>query len=564
MTEVYRVLARKYRPISLKDLVGQDILVQTLSQAIENNRLPHAFLLHGIRGVGKTTTARIMARVLNCLNNDTQTGKSIDACGTCASCQSLTDDRHLDVIEIDAASRTGVDDIREIIEASRYKAVTGRYKIFIIDEVHMLSKGAFNALLKTLEEPPAHVKFIFATTEIRKIPDTILSRCMRFDLKRIDFKVLVDYLKTIAEKEKFSLEEEAAHALARAADGSMRDGLSLLDQAIALSLLPEKGKNSQAMITKQVIFDMLGLANRQQVFDLLKSIFEGQVQLTLKQTGDLLNEGADPLLLLQDILDIIYGLVCIKTAPGLNKNSFWSPEDYESAVNLANPLSSSVLLSMWQALLKAFEEVKMAPFPNQALEMALLRLCYMKDLTPLEDLINTFKKNESNTIKTIESKKTSAEPISRALQHLSSPSSVVLEENNLSKVETKPESAQSISQTLPASFEELVNLVSKAREPMLYSHLMHDVELIDYKPGELTIHLRKDSPATFLTSLTKLLELLTEQPWRIHLSEKPGQGSIREQQQADYQKSVDQALQHPVVQSLQQAFPGSLAQVVKH
>jgi DNA polymerase-3 subunit gamma/tau len=554
MTAVYRVLARKYRPTSLGDLVGQQVLVQTLSQAIQNNRLPHAFLLHGIRGVGKTTTARIMARVLNCLNNDTQTGKSIDACGHCTSCQSLTDDRHLDVIEIDAASRTGVDDIREIIESSRYKAVTGRYKIFIIDEVHMLSKSAFNALLKTLEEPPPHVKFIFATTEIRKIPETILSRCMRFDLKRMEPKLLVDYLKKIAQKENFVLEDEAAISLARAADGSMRDGLSLLDQAIALSFVSNQNSETPLPITGQVIYDMLGLADRQRIFTLLRNIFEGQVENTLKRTREFLQEGADPQLLLQDILDIIYGLICIKTSPGFTQNSLWSQGDYNLGTELATPLSASALLSIWQALLKAFEEIKIAPFPDQALEMALLRICYLTDLPPLEDLINSLKGNKGEVSSLSQITTPTIQP--RALQQLSATEATA-------PVPSKSEEKKLKVEPLPATFKDLMALVAKARELVVYSHLLHDVELINYQPGVLTIYLKKETPSAFLPSLKRILETLTQQSWQIHLSINPGQGSTREQQQADYQKTVEQALQHPVVQALQQSFPGSTAQILK-
>lgn len=552
----YRVLARKYRPILLGDLVGQQILVQTLTQAIQNNRLPHAFLLHGIRGVGKTTTARIMARVLNCLNNDTQTGKSIDPCGQCTSCQSLTDDRHLDVIEIDAASRTGVDDMREIIESSRYKAVTGRYKIFIIDEVHMLSKSAFNALLKTLEEPPPHVKFIFATTEIRKIPDTILSRCMRFDLKRIEPKQLVHYLKEIAKKENFVLEDDAAISLARAADGSMRDGLSLLDQAIALSLSSAEETTSPFPITTKAVFEMLGLVDRQRLFTLLNSVFKGQVENTLKQAHALLQEGgADPQLLLQDIIDIIYSLICIKTSPDFTQISLWSESDYNSSSELAGPLSSSTLLTVWQALLKAFDEIKTAPFPYQALEMALLRICYLTDLPPLEDLINSFKINTGVNGSALQTIQQSIQP--KVLQQLSTTETVVHTESegNFKKDNLKIE-------PLPATFKDLVDLVSNAREPMIYSHLLHDVELINYQPGELTIYLKGETPSSFLPSLKKILTTLTKHSWQVNLSTIPGKGSIRSQQQDDHKKMIEQALQHQTVQSLQQSFPGSNVKVL--
>ena len=547
MISGYRVLARKYRPTALGDLVGQDLLVQTLAQAIQHNRLPHAFLLHGIRGVGKTTTARIMARVLNCLNNNTETGKLIDACGHCTSCKSLTDDRHLDVIEIDAASRTGVDDLREIIDSSRYKAVTGHYKIFIIDEVHMLSKSAFNALLKTLEEPPPHVKFIFATTEIRKIPDTILSRCMRFDLKRIEPKLLVDYLKKIAVLEGFVLEEEAAFSLARAADGSMRDGLSLLDQAIALSYAEDHShKEGSVPITGQTVYDMLGLANRQRLFTLLKMVLEGQADLTLQNTRDFLHDGADAQLLLQDILDVLYGLICLKTVPQFQQGGFWSQADRDAGLQLTNPLAISTLLSMWQALLSALQEVKIAPVPSQALELALLRMCYLADLPPLENLIQSFKGMRSRD---------AAPPVSsNALHHLVGESPVV--------IQTQAQVDHKAIETLPDSFTDLVDCISKAREPMLYSQLLQDADCIKYQPGEMTLYLKPQIPASFLPTLKEVLQKLTHHPWIIHLATQPGQGSLHDQKQTLLNKAKEQALSHPTLQALQEAFPGSTVQIM--
>ncbi|RZI46216.1 DNA polymerase III subunit gamma/tau [Candidatus Finniella inopinata] len=537
----YRVLARKYRPTVLGDLVGQDLLVQTLGQAIHHNRLPHAFLLHGIRGVGKTTTARIMARVLNCLNNHTETGKSIDACGQCASCKSLTDDRHLDVIEIDAASRTGVDDVREIIDSSRYKAVTGQYKIFIIDEVHMLSKSAFNALLKTLEEPPPHVKFIFATTEIRKIPDTILSRCMRFDLKRIEPKLLVDYLKKIAGLEGFVLEEEAAFSLARAADGSMRDGLSLLDQAIALSFTD----NRSDRISAQTVYNMLGLADRQRLFKLLGAVLEGQPDVTLQHTADLLHDGADAQLLLQDILDILYGLICLKTVPQFQKESFWSQADREAGSQLTAPLAVSTLLSLWQALLNALQEVKIAPVPSQALELALLRACYLSDLPPLENLIQSLKGGRSRD---------STLPVtSQALHHLVGQAPVVAQTQHAIN---KP------AVSLPTSFTDLAKLVSNAREPMLYTQLLHDVDCIQYQPGEMTLYVKPTVPATFLATLKQVLQTVTQHTWIIHLAKQPGQGSLEDQKKALQRQAYEEVLSHLNIQAIQNAFPGSTLEII--
>ena len=541
MTIPYRVLARKYRPIALSDLVGQDLLVQTLTQAIQHNRLPHAFLFHGIRGVGKTTTARIMARVLNCLNNSTGTGKLIDACGYCTSCISLTEDRHLDVIEIDAASRTGVDDVREIIDSSRYKAVTGHYKIFIVDEVHMLSKSAFNALLKTLEEPPPHVKFIFATTEIRKIPDTILSRCMRFDLKRIELRLLVDYLKKIAGLEGFTVEDEAVFSLARAADGSMRDGLSLLDQAIALSHAePQTDHQESIQITAQTVFNMLGLANRQRLFALLKAVFEGKTDLTLQYIRDLLHDGADAQLLLQDILDMLYGLICLKAAPQFQQEGFWSQTDKEAGLQLINLLASSVLLSLWQALLNAFQEVKVAPTPSQALELALLRACYLADLPSLENLVQSFKGTPLRSV-----------PSSHAMQQL------------VTNVSPQPSLVVNKSVTkLPTSFASLVECISVAREPILYSQMLQDVDCINYQPGEMTLYLKPHTSSNFLPTLKQVLQNLTRYEWVIRVEDQPGKGSLQDQNQALERDKHNHIVSHPTMEAIQIAFPESTVKII--
>ncbi len=535
MTVAYRVLARKYRPTKLTDLVGQEVLVQTLTQAIQNNRLPHAFLLHGIRGVGKTTTARIIARVLNCLNNQTQEGQTADSCGQCTSCQSLTEDRHLDVIEIDAASRTGVDDIREIIESSRYKAVTGRYKIFIIDEVHMLSKSAFNALLKTLEEPPQHVKFIFATTEIRKIPDTILSRCMRFDLKRIDPGLLVHHLKTIAEQEKCHLDHDAAITLARAADGSMRDGLSLLDQAIALSLGAER-KDGLVTITVQTTRDMLGIASQQRLFDLIQTFLNADPSLTLQKLQALIHDGADPQLVLHDLLDSLYSLICLKTTPQFKQYALWSETDYDLAKEMIDSLPISTLMTIWQALLKACSEVASAPVPSQALEMAVLRVCYLANLPSLDTVIRGLRSKDP--------------------QPLTKPS------EPLPFVRPPYQEAKKNSD-LPSCFEDLVALISTAKEPLLYSHLVHDVEMISYQPGSMVLYVKPGTPSAFIPNLKKLLHTLTQQEWSLTISPHPGKGSIKQQQEAAHQELAQQALQHPVVSAFQQAFPDADIKVLK-
>ncbi len=372
--EGYRVLARKYRPSQLNQVIGQDFLVETLRRGIEGGRLGHAFILTGIRGTGKTTTARIIARSLNC-----EKGPTPEPCGVCSSCTAIAQDRSMDVIEIDAASRTSVDDVREIIEASRYKAVSSRYKIYIIDEVHMLSKSAFNALLKTLEEPPPHVKFIFATTEIQKVPATILSRCVRFDLKRIESSTLSHYFKTICAQENVTCEDEAIALIAKAAEGSVRDGLSLLDQAITYGT---------SAVTAPQVRQMLGLSDQGALFDLFQTLMEGDILKSLETLRYFYQEGADPVRVLEDLLDLTHWLQCLKINPSLAQDMTLTAEKRHKGIELATSLSIPALTRLWQILLKGFEEVKRAPAPQKALEVIVIRLTHLAPLPSLHELLN--------------------------------------------------------------------------------------------------------------------------------------------------------------------------------
>jgi DNA polymerase-3 subunit gamma/tau len=371
--EGYRVLARKYRPTKLSEVIGQDFLVETLKRGIEGNRLGHAFILTGIRGTGKTTTARIIARSLNC-----EAGPTPEPCGVCGSCTAIAQDHALDVIEIDAASRTGVDDIREIIEASRYKAVAARYKIYIIDEVHMLSKSAFNALLKTLEEPPAHVKFIFATTEIHKVPATILSRCVRFDLKRIETLTLAGYFQELCEKEDVTYEEEAIRLIAKAAEGSARDGLSLLDQAITYGT---------SNVTTAQVREMLGLSDQGALLDLFHIMMEGDIKGALQKLRTLYQEGADGLRVLEELLELTHWVQCLKISPELAQDIEITAEKRQKGLELAASLFLPTLTRVWQILLKGFEEMKGAPCPQKALEVLVIRLTHLAPLPSLAELL---------------------------------------------------------------------------------------------------------------------------------------------------------------------------------
>jgi DNA polymerase-3 subunit gamma/tau len=364
----YRVLARKYRPQNFDDLIGQDALVRTLKNAITSGRIAHAFMLTGIRGVGKTTTARIIAKALNYTGPDGKAGPTVGSTDDCDICRAIAEDRHPDVMEMDAASRTGVDDIREILDGVRYAPTSARYKIYIIDEVHMLSKNAFNALLKTLEEPPEHVKFIFATTEIRKVPVTVLSRCQRFDLRRIEAPVLSAYYKTICEKESVRAEDEALTLIARAADGSARDGLSILDQSMALG----GGTVSAAQVK-----DMLGLADRGLVMDLLEHAVKGACEPALAIMNDLYRKGADASVIMNDLLDLTHTLTKFRAMPAWQESSgVLAKEESVRAADLAGKLSMPALARTWQILLKGLAEVNTAPNPQKAAEMVLIRLAY--------------------------------------------------------------------------------------------------------------------------------------------------------------------------------------------
>src|ERR1700745_3136480 len=376
----YRVLARKYRPSTFAELIGREAMVRTLSNAIATGRIAHAFILTGVRGVGKTTTARIIARALNCIGPDGAGGPTITPCRHGVHGPSIAEDRHVDVMEMDAASRTGVDDIRDLTEGVRYRPVSGRYKVYIIDEVHMLSKNAFNALLKTLEEPPPDVKFVFATTEINKVPVTVLSRCQRFSLRRVPVEQLTPHYRRIAEAEGVEIEPAALALIARAADGSVRDGLSLLDQSIALS---------GGRVTEAAVRNMLGVADRGLVYDLLESVLRGDAPAALAQMDHLYQGGADPLMVFQDLLDLSHFVTRLKLAPEAGTGDPIAEGDRVRAGPLAEKLTIPVLARGWQMRLKGIEEVQVAPSPSRAAEMVLVRLAYVADLPAPAELVRS-------------------------------------------------------------------------------------------------------------------------------------------------------------------------------
>ena len=515
----YRVLARKYRPQDFSALIGQETLVRTLNNAIAANRIPHAFILTGIRGVGKTTTARIIAKALNC-----EVGETANPCGVCSNCVAIAESRHVDVLEMDAASHTGINDIREIIDSVQYLPTMGRHKIYIIDEVHMLSKAAFNGLLKTLEEPPPHVIFVFATTEIRKIPVTILSRCMRFDLARVEADVLAGHLANVCGKEEFVFDEGALQVIADAAEGSVRDSLSILDQAMALS---GEGKK----IEEQVVRQMLGLVGWQQIFGLLEPLFAGNIEQTLEKARSLYQAGADPIQVLEDMLEIAHLLSQLKAAPSLKQSSHLNGSDIARAVALAEKLSIPFLGRLWQSLIKAVDEVKHAPQPMMALEMALIRLAFISDLPSPTDLIRTLKNNPQ-----------------AAAAPASAPAPAPKREEAL--------------MASPKNFKELVALFKERREPFLHQWLVSDVYPIICEPGRLEFRPAKNAPAELGGRLSEKLKLWTGRHWLVIVSNEEGSPSLKEEEDKRQLLLKEQALNHPAVLEILQAFPGTTIKTI--
>ncbi|MBL23274.1 MAG: DNA polymerase III subunit gamma/tau [Rhodospirillaceae bacterium] len=544
----YRVLARKYRPSSFAELIGQDAMVQTLKNAIATGRIAHAFMLTGVRGVGKTTTARIIAKALNCIGEDGKSEAVTEPCSTCEHCTAIAEDRHVDVIEMDAASRTGVDDIRELIESVRYRPSSARFKVYIIDEVHMLSKNAFNALLKTLEEPPEHVKFVFATTEIRKVPVTVLSRCQRFDLRRIDMETLSNHFKSVAEKESVETEPDALQLISRAADGSVRDGLSLLDQAIALSDGPVSGPTVQSM---------LGLADRAQLFDLYETLMGGDIKQALEQLSSMYADGADPVVVIQDLLDVTYWLTRLKIAPEIGQANYTPEIERTRGGELAERLAMPVLTRNWQLLLKGLGEVQNAPAPLQAAEMILVRIAYAADLPPTGELVKKLDDAQASS---------SANTAPPAAPPTASPSDGTptgsLRGDDATAVATAPAPAvepESTPQALiaPTSFREVVELFDARREAAICTALRSNVHLVHFEAGRIEFRPDEHAPRDLASRTAAQLSDWTGNRWVVSISQEKGEPTLLEQDQADEQAAKDALETLPVVQAIKEAFPGA-------
>jgi DNA polymerase III subunit gamma/tau len=534
----YRVLARKYRPTTFEQLIGQEAMVRTLSNAIETGRLPHAWMLTGVRGIGKTTTARIIARALNCTGPDGKGGPTIHPCGQCDSCRTILEDRHVDVLEMDAASRTGVEDIREIIDGVRYGPVSARYKIYILDEVHMLSKNAFNALLKTLEEPPPHTKFIFATTEIRKVPVTVLSRCQRFDLRRIESDVLAVHFGMIAEWEKAKADTEALKMIAHAADGSVRDGLSLLDQAIA---------RGNGVVETSDVKDMLGLADRGQSINLCRQLLQGEMKEALQTFATMQQAGCDPLQILQDMCDLVHLLTRGQVIPEFASDPALPEYDRQLLTDASN-IKIPALARAWQILLKGVGEVQVAAHPAQAAEMVLIRLAYASDLPAPGDLVKQLRDTigAGGSSGSAPSGSSPGGGAPRAKLALGGGGGVMAEAVSVPQMAMQP---------APMSYREIVALFSEKREAGLHAILYGQVNLVRCELGMLELRVGATVPANLAGRVGQCLTEWTGQRWVVSISANEGEESLLDQDRAIEVKRQEKARTHPLMQAVFSAFP---------
>ena len=518
-----KILALKYRPKIFKELIGQDIMVETITNSIKLNKLPNAYLFTGIRGVGKTTTARIVAKSLNCKNGI----ENLCVDNMCEHCEDITNSNHMDVLEMDAASRTGIDDIREIIDSSKYNPTSARYKIIILDEVHMLSKQAFNGLLKTLEEPPPHLKFIFATTEVRKIPVTIISRCQRFDLHRVPVKKLVENLKRILKIENGKISERALILIAKAAEGSVRDSLSLLDRALVSQNI--EGKEIDEIFIRK----MLGLADKSKILDLLNFIFKGDQKKSLEILRDMSNEGMEATNFLNDLLEIIYFIQQKKDIGNLNSDLSISEAEQEMIDAIATNVSTSTLIIFWQLILKVMEELSIVSSPNFSLEMLIVRLVHLKGMPSYEELLSSLKNSSSNPL--VENNNIIIDDKEKFLGEKRDISTVSKDQIK-NTAQTKPTLSSLNPKDLPkdnflekiSSFEELILLSSKKKEIQLKYDLEKNVNLVKFSRGKIDISFNENLDKNFVRNLSERLLEWTGLRWVITLTKEKGQKTFSE------------------------------------
>ncbi len=553
----YRVLARKYRPSRFDDLIGQDAMVRTVSNAFETGRIPQAWILTGVRGVGKTTTARILARALNYeLPDGSVKGPTIHMPVVGVHCQAIMESRHMDVLEMDAASHTGVDDVRQINDSVRYAPASARYKVYIIDEVHMLSTAAFNAFLKTLEEPPEHAKFVFATTEIRKVPVTVLSRCQRFDLRRVEADVLMAHLASIAKREDAKVEPEALGIIARAAEGSVRDSLSLFDQAIAHAAGP---------VRADAVRQMLGLADRTRVIDLFDSLVRGDIAGAFKEFRDQYDTGADPIVVLSDLAEFVNFVTRVKIVPATADNVAFGETERRRGLDFAAKLSMRVLSRIWQMLLKGITEAQAAARPAAAAEMVLVRIAYVADMPTPDEAIKMLEQNggalpamAGNGARSAPGPGTSSMQPAPA-RASSAPRSAVeaSPRPQMSAPMPEPEAAAAPAVLRIASFPELVALAAEKRDLLTKAALEADVRLVRIEDGRLEVTLERSASRTLINDLSRKLEQWTGRRWTVIVSNETGQPTLRSQNEVQKNQRERAAEADPRVKEVLARFPGA-------
>jgi DNA polymerase III subunit gamma/tau len=535
----YKVLARKYRPESFAELRGQDTMVRILKNAFAADRIAHSFILTGIRGTGKTTTARIIAKGLNCIGIDGAGKPTTDPCGKCENCTAIIEGRHVDVIEMDAASQTGVGDIREIIDSVHYSTTSARYKIYIIDEVHMLSTSAFNALLKTLEEPPLHVKFIFATTEIRKVPITVLSRCQRFDLKRVEPEVLITHLKSIANREQVKISEAAISIIVRASEGSVRDAMSMMDQAIA---------HGAEETSAEQVREMIGLADRSRILDLFSLIMEGNALSALNELSDQYAAGADPIVILKDLAEVTHWISVVKISPNTSQDPTVTTDERDRGLKFSTQLSMRSLTRMWQMILKVLEEISFAPNSMMAAEMAIIRLTHVSELPSPDELIRKLEKQNYSNAQVDDVKKKNDIKSTVTSSIVSSKSGVTI-----AKVEEIIEDPLQQFKT----FEDVISLIRFNRDMKLLVETENYLKLVKYQPGRIEFQLTQEASTDLPSRLAKKLKSWTGKNWGITIVNEGGGPTIAEKRNANKQSLHLEVMEHPMVKSVMENFPGS-------
>ena len=540
----YQVLARKYRPETFSDLIGQEAMVRTLKNAFDADRIAQAFMMTGIRGVGKTTTARIIAKGMNCVGLEGKTGPTTSPCGQCEHCVAISEGRHVDVLEMDAASRTGVDDIREIIDSVHYRAASARFKIYIIDEVHMLSNNAFNALLKTLEEPPAHVKFIFATTEIRKVPVTVLSRCQRFDLRRIEPEEMIKMLQNLAKLENANISNEALALITRASEGSARDAQSLLDQAIS---------HGAGETNVDQVRSMLGLADRGRVMDLFEFIMRGQAEEALNELGSQYSDGADPIGIIRDLAEITHWVSVIKITPDAADDPTVSPDEKARGQSFSQSLSMRVLTRTWQLLLKALDEISSAPNSMMAAEMAIIRITHVSDLPSPGELVKKLTNSQpDNTVVKKESSE-GATTNTTSSNYIQSQS----KETNSTSIDGNTAlalDAETLALQYP-TFESVLEIIRKFRDMKLLIDVENSIRLSSYMPGRIEFTPTKDAPKDLAQRLGQLLQSWTGFRWAVTVVSHCSAKTIQEHRNAEEAQLELDAKLHPFVKTVFEKFP---------